>query len=107
MLEHTLPHVKARGFGTTEPPAEADGVTEAWLAFETEAGRGIGHLRLRDGQAWTLLTTLQELKGHEEPKRAGAADGRRARRRTASARPGSSGASARPTSSATRRSPTS
>ena len=29
-------------------------------------GRGIGHLRLRDGQAFTLLTALQELKGHEE-----------------------------------------
>ena len=68
MLEHTLAHVKPRGFRTTEAPAEADGVTEAWLAFETEAGRGIGHLRLRDGAAWTLLTTLQELKGHEERK---------------------------------------
>ena len=31
------------------------------------SGRGIGHLRLRDGKAWTLLTTLYELKGHEEP----------------------------------------
>ena len=32
-------------------------------------GRGIGHLRLNgDDQAWTLLTALQELKGHEEPK---------------------------------------
>ncbi len=68
MLEHTLGHVRPRGFRTTEEPAEADGVTEAWLAFETEAGRGIGHLRLRDGAAWTLLTTLQELKGHEERK---------------------------------------
>ena len=68
MLEHTLGHVRPRGFRTTAEPAEADGVTEAWLAFETEAGRGIGHLRLRDGAAWTLLTTLQELKGHEERK---------------------------------------
>jgi len=30
---------------------------------------GIGHIRLRDGKAWTLLTTLNDLKGHEEPKR--------------------------------------
>ena len=37
-----------------------------WFTFETAVGRGIGHLRLRDGRAWTLLTTLQELKGHEE-----------------------------------------
>ena len=37
-----------------------------WITFETEVGRGIGHLRLRDKRAWTLLTTLQELKGFEE-----------------------------------------
>jgi len=40
------------------------------LFFETHIGRGIGHLRLREGRAWTLLTALRELKGHEE--RAGA-----------------------------------
>jgi putative flavoprotein involved in K+ transport len=51
----------------TEPPAEADGITEAWLEFETAVGRGTGHLRLRDGRAWTLLTALHELKGHEQP----------------------------------------
>ena len=59
MLEHTLEHTKPRAWRVTEPPAEADGITEAWLEFETEAGRGSGHLRLRaDGQARTLLTTL-------------------------------------------------
>jgi len=42
-----------------------------WFTFETGAGRGIGHLRLRDGQAWTLLTTLQELKGFEETRESG------------------------------------
>ena len=66
MLDHTLEHVKPRGWHTTEPPAEAEGVTEAWIEFETEVGRGQGHLRLKDGEAWTLLTTLVELKGHEE-----------------------------------------
>ncbi len=66
MLDHTLEHAKPRGWHTTEPPAEAEGVTEAWIEFETEVGRGQGHLRLKDGEAWTLLTTLIELKGHEE-----------------------------------------
>jgi putative flavoprotein involved in K+ transport len=66
MLDRTLEHVKPREFRTAEPPASADGVTEAWIDFETEVGRGRGHLRLRDGKAWTLLTTLYELKGHEE-----------------------------------------
>ncbi len=66
MLDHTLAHSKPRGWQTTEEPTEADGVTEAWIAFETEIGHGRGHLRLIDGKAWTLLTTLEELKGHEQ-----------------------------------------
>ncbi len=45
---------------------QADGCIEAWFTFETAVRRGIGHLRLKDGRAWTLLTTLQELKGFEE-----------------------------------------
>src|SRR4051812_15321304 len=45
---------------------EANGVTEAWLRFETGVARGCGHVRLIDGKAWTLLTTMSELKGHEE-----------------------------------------
>jgi len=68
MLEHTLDSAEPRDFRTTAPPTEAEGVVEAWLAFETKVGRGKGHLRLSDGQAWTLLTTLYELKGHEEPR---------------------------------------
>ena len=70
MLSATLAGSRPRDFAATEPPAEADGVVEAWLRFETEVGRGHGHLRLRrsDGRAWTLLTTLNELTGHEEPR---------------------------------------
>ena len=43
-------------------------MTSAFIEFETAVGRGIGHLRLKGDQAWTLLTALQELKGHEERK---------------------------------------
>ncbi|POX42736.1 FAD-dependent oxidoreductase [Streptomyces sp. Ru73] len=56
------------GFRTTEPPAEADGVTEAWIEFETAVGRAKGHLRLTDEGAWTLLTSLRELKDFPEPR---------------------------------------
>lgn len=66
MLVHTLAGARPRDFHPSEEPTEAGGVVEAWLEFETEAGRGRGHLRLKDGLAWTLLTTLYELKGHEE-----------------------------------------
>src|SRR3954452_2121256 len=68
LVAATAERVKARGSRTTEEPTEADGVTDAWIAFETEVGRGSGHLRLKEGKAWTLLTTLDELKGHEEPR---------------------------------------
>jgi putative flavoprotein involved in K+ transport len=68
MLAETLPSVQPGNWRITdgEEPAEAGGVVESWISFETAAGRGWGQLRLRDGQCWTLLTTLYELKGYEE-----------------------------------------
>ena len=51
---------------------------EALFAFETALGRCNGVLRLvPDGQAlraWTLITTMEELKGHEEAFKRRAAD---------------------------------
>ena len=47
---------------------ETDGVMEGWIRFETDAARGCGHVRLKGGKAWTLLTTMTELKGYEEQK---------------------------------------
>ncbi|TYP88999.1 flavin-containing monooxygenase [Blastococcus xanthinilyticus] len=72
LLTATLDRTDPRGFTVDEPPEEADGVLTAWFTFETAAGRGRGLLRLveEDGQpkAWTFLTTLYELTGHEEPR---------------------------------------
>ncbi len=68
LLKATLANTKPRDWHTSEPPTEEEGVTTAWIEFETETGRGNGLLRLRDGKAWTLLTALTELKGYEEPK---------------------------------------
>src|SRR5690625_2971752 len=51
-----------------EAPSEEDGITTAWIEFETAVAKGYGLLRLKDGKIWTLLTTAAELKGHEEPK---------------------------------------
>jgi putative flavoprotein involved in K+ transport len=67
LLTATMAHTDARGFTLTEEPTEADGVVDAWIGFETAVGRGRGHVRLVDEGAWTLLTTLYELSGHEEP----------------------------------------
>ncbi len=71
MLAARLASTDPSGFRTREPATDdGDGVVSAFLEFETGAGRGVGHLRLRDEDgedtAWTLLTALRELKGHEE-----------------------------------------
>ena len=66
LLEATLPAARPTGFALKGEVEEEDGVVSAFFTFETAVGRGIGHLRLRDGKGFTLLTTLTELKGHEE-----------------------------------------
>jgi putative flavoprotein involved in K+ transport len=68
MLDDTLPQVKPRNWQLEGEATEAGGVTEAWLTFETEVARGRGQIRLQQDLCWTLLTTMTELKGYEEPR---------------------------------------
>jgi putative flavoprotein involved in K+ transport len=70
MLSHQLATTKPSGWKIAEGevPTEDGGVTTAWMEFETDVARGYGLLRLKGGKIWTLLTTMVELKGHEEPK---------------------------------------
>ena len=70
LLQATLDSTDPSGFTVEGDVDEAGGVTTAWFRFETAVGRGRGLARLRDEdglKAWTFLTTLEELKGHEEP----------------------------------------
>lgn len=60
MLKARLSDVKPDSF----EPAGRPG----WFTFETAQGRGKGHIRLKDGKAWTFFTALMELKGFEEKK---------------------------------------
>lgn len=68
MLEAQLALTKPTAWQVAEgeEASEADGVTQAWITFETAVARGYGLIRLKDGLIWTLLTTMVELKGHEE-----------------------------------------
>ncbi len=66
MLRAVLVSVRPGQWRLDGEAGEQNGVIEAWLHFETATGRGFGHLRLKNGRCWTLLTTLRELKGHEE-----------------------------------------
>ena len=67
MLEARLADTRPTAFQVEGEATEADGVIDAWFTFETAVARGRGHLRLKAGKAWTLLTTMTELKGFEEP----------------------------------------
>ncbi|MBV9432218.1 MAG: NAD(P)/FAD-dependent oxidoreductase [Hyphomicrobiales bacterium] len=66
MLESTLASARPDNWELAGEASEADGMTEGWFVFETEAARGHGHLRLKGDKCWTLLTAMTELKGHEE-----------------------------------------
>jgi putative flavoprotein involved in K+ transport len=86
MLAATLAHTKPQSFALTAPATRNGDIVEAWFRFETAAGRGKGHLRLKNGEGYTILTALQELKGHEEKsgvtREKGIAHGARRDRRT-------------------------
>ena len=70
MLKQQLPSTKPSNWSVAEGeiPTEEEGVTTAWISFETELARGYGLVRLKEGKIWTLLTTMVELKGYEEPR---------------------------------------
>ncbi len=70
MLTNQLKTIKPSRFRQDEKEVatDGDGVTQGWFEFETDVARGYGHIRLKNGLIWTLLTTMSEIKGHEEPK---------------------------------------
>ena len=70
MVDAQQDHIKGGAFKIThnEAPTDEGAFQQAWIDFETKLGRGHGHVRIRNGKIWTLLTSLVELKGHEEPK---------------------------------------
>lgn len=49
-----------------EGASEEDGVHSCWIKFETSLAHGYGHMRVKDGKIWTLLTSIAEIKGHPE-----------------------------------------
>ncbi|VXB73725.1 NAD(P)/FAD-dependent oxidoreductase [Aeromicrobium sp. 9AM] len=72
MLRHTLAHTRPHAFEVDHDrplPAARAGVEQGWIRFSTSAGSAVGLVRLVDGKAWTLLTALRELDGHEESLR--------------------------------------
>ena len=68
MLQATLANVQPCAWAIDGEATQSGDVVEAWFTFATAVARGRGHLRLKDDRCWTLLTTMTELKGHEEQK---------------------------------------
>ncbi len=66
MLESTLSTTKPSNWQLEGDANSADGVTDGWFTFETATARGKGQIRLKGDKCWTLLTTMLELKNHEE-----------------------------------------
>ena len=66
MLEATLAQTRPSNWQLEGQATSADGIAEGWFTFETADSRGRGHVRLKGDKCWTLLTTMLELKGHEE-----------------------------------------
>lgn len=69
MLEERLDDVNPTAWCLDdEHLAQQDGpVSQGFIRFETEVGHGYGYIRVQDGRISTILTTMEALKGHEEP----------------------------------------
>ena len=65
MLAARLDDVAPHSFVLKGEPSGDGELAEAWFRFETRVARGLGHVRLRQGKAWTLFTAMEELKGLE------------------------------------------
>jgi putative flavoprotein involved in K+ transport len=68
MLSHRLEETRPSNWRIEGEASVDGGVTSAWFTFETATARGRGQIRLKGDKCWTLLTTMTELKGHEEKK---------------------------------------
>jgi putative flavoprotein involved in K+ transport len=68
MLDARLADAAPANLTVVDDATEEQGIVSGWFTFETAQARGIAHVRLREGRAWTLLTSMEELKGHEEKK---------------------------------------
>ena len=68
MLDARLADTAPSHLRVVDEAIEDQGVVSGWFTFETAQAHGIAHVRLREGLAWTLLTSMEELRGHEEKK---------------------------------------
>ncbi|MDU9006358.1 NAD(P)/FAD-dependent oxidoreductase [Sedimentitalea todarodis] len=68
MLSETLSHVAPRAWRVSGQAEIAGNTVSSWITFETAAGVCKGRLTLVDGKCHILMTALDDLHGHEEPR---------------------------------------
>ncbi len=68
MLQSQLAVVRPSNWQPVGDASENEEIVEGLFTFETLEARGRGYVRLKNGKCWTLFTSMEELKGHEERK---------------------------------------
>ncbi|WP_454817586.1 NAD(P)-binding domain-containing protein [Labrys neptuniae] len=68
LIDATLARTRPIAFAVQDEVSETDGVIEGFFTFETGEARCRGYIRLKGDLCWTLLTSMEELKGFEEKK---------------------------------------
>lgn len=66
MARAQAPAIGAHAFSLDDPSLPMTDQDQGWFRFETATARCRGHVQLREGRAWVLLTAMVELIGHEE-----------------------------------------
>ena len=68
MITTTMDDTRPCNWQVEGSATETEGVTEAWITFDTAVARGRAYVRLREGLAWTFLTTMTELIDYPEKR---------------------------------------
>ena len=66
MVRQQAPVLGVKDFTPGDPSMPMTDETQGWFTFNTSAARCRGHVRLRDGRAYVLVTSMLELTGYEE-----------------------------------------
>lgn len=66
MARAQVPRIAPKGFAADDPALPMSDETQGWFTFQTAGARCRGHVQLRDGRAYILLTAMVELIGYEE-----------------------------------------
>jgi len=68
MLQATALSTGAQDIQIEGQPWEDKDSLQSWFSFETSVAQCKGHIRLKEGRCWTLLTSMEELKRFPEKK---------------------------------------